>query len=1090
SYDYGDVIRKSLLFYEAQRSGKLPSDQQVTWRKDSALNDKGENAGDYVKFGFPMAYTITTLAWGAIDYANGYNKANALDGVRKAIKWGTDYFIKAHVSQSTLYGQVGEGQADHNSWGRPEDMTMARPAYKIDTSRPGSDLAAETAAALAAASIVFKNVDSSYSNTLLNHAKELFSFADSYRAKYSDSISDANSFYGSYSYEDELVWGAVWLYKATGDNSYLTRAEQLYDEFQLQYWDGGFGWNQITKNSKYTDKVKGWCDWMLYSQQKTPKGLVFVSEWGSLRSASNVVLICLEAASAGISPTEYRNFAKQQIDYMLGDGGRSYVVGFGNNPPTHAHHRASSCPDAPATCDWNTFSGTQPIAHVLYGALVGGPGANDDYQDVRNDAVHNEVACDYNAGFQHSELKFYCATLVIDELLSSITAGDFVKFGFPMAFTITTLAWGAIDYANGYNKANAMAEVRKAIKWGTDYFMKAHVHSTTFYGQVGQGQADHKYWGSDLAAETAAALAAASIVFASVDNTYHNNLLTHAKQLFSFADSYRGKYSDSISDGKNFYSSSGYEDELVWGAVWLYKATGDKTYLNKAEQLYSQFGMGTWNGDFGWDQKISGVEVLLSQITKNSKYTNKVKGYCDWMVNSQKKTPKGLVFLSEWGSLRSASNVAFICLEAASAGISSSTYRNFAKKQINYMLGDAGRSYVVGFGNNPPTHEHHRSRWSFVKQISPQAYKYKTWKPQAMIMGTSFGSHCSFMKHRVIYEFLSAFTAGDFVKFGFPMAYTITTLAWDAMAEVRKAIKWGTDYFMKAHVHSTTFYGSDLAAETAAALAAASIVFASVDNTYHNHLLTHAKQLFSFADSYRGKYSDSISDAKNFYSSSGYEDELVWGAVWLYKATGDKTYLNKAEQLYSQFGMESWNGNFGWDQKISGAEVLLSQITKNSKYTNKVKGYCDWMVNSQQKTPKGLVFVGDWGSLRSASNVAFICLEAASAGISSSTYRNFAKKQINYMLGDGGRSYVVGFGNNPPTHEHHRSSSCPDKPAACDWNTFSGGQANAHVLYGALVGGPGANDDYQDVRNDAQHNEVACDYNAGFQSALAALNSL
>nr|AXQ39837.1 beta-1,4-endoglucanase [Loboptera decipiens] len=421
AYDYGDVIRNSLLFYEAQRSGKLPSDQLVTWRKDSALNDKGQNgedltggyydAGDYVKFGFPMAYTITTLAWGAIDYADGYTKANAMDGVRKAIKWGTDYFLKAHVSQNTLYGQVGEGQVDHNSWGRPEDMTMERPAYKIDTSNPGSDLAAETAAAFAAASIVFKNVDSSYSNTLLNHAKELYNFADSYRGLYSDSISDAKNFYSSSGYEDELVWGAVWLYKATGDNSYLTKAEQLYDEFQLQYWNGNFGWDQkisgaemllsqITQNSKYTDKVKGWCDWMLYSQERTPKGLVFVSEWGSLRSAANVVFICLEAASSGISASEYRNFATQQIGYMLGDAGQSFVGGFGNNPPTHEHHRSSSCPDAPATCDWNTFSGTQPNAHVLNGALVGGPGINDDYQDVRNDAVHNEVACDYNAGFQ------------------------------------------------------------------------------------------------------------------------------------------------------------------------------------------------------------------------------------------------------------------------------------------------------------------------------------------------------------------------------------------------------------------------------------------------------------------------------------------------------------------------------------------------------------------------------------------------------------------------------------------------------------------------------------------------------------------
>jgi hypothetical protein len=40
----------------------------------------------------------------------------------------------------------------------------------------------------------------------------------------------------------------------------------------------------------------------------------------------------------------------------------------------------------------------------------------------------------------------------------------------------------------------------------------------------------------------------------------------------------------------------------------------------------------------------------------------------------------------------------------------------------------------------------------------------------------------------------------------------------------------------------------------------------------------------------------------------------------------------------------------------------------------------------------------------------------------------FIKNQMHYILGDTGRSYVVGFGNNPPNKPHHRSSSCPDMP--------------------------------------------------------------
>jgi len=63
----------------------------------------------------------------------------------------------------------------------------------------------------------------------------------------------------------------------------------------------------------------------------------------------------------------------------------SFVIGFGNNYPTHPHHRSSSCPDAPATCDWNNYNSPNPNPQLLYGALVGGPAAaNDQYIDVRS----------------------------------------------------------------------------------------------------------------------------------------------------------------------------------------------------------------------------------------------------------------------------------------------------------------------------------------------------------------------------------------------------------------------------------------------------------------------------------------------------------------------------------------------------------------------------------------------------------------------------------------------------------------------------------------------------------------------------------
>ena len=96
---------------------------------------------------------------------------------------------------SSCVWQVANGDIDHAWWGRPEEMPMSRPSYKITTSAPGSELAGETAAALAAASLVFRASDPTYADLLLGHARELYSFADQYRGLYHDSITDAAKFY-------------------------------------------------------------------------------------------------------------------------------------------------------------------------------------------------------------------------------------------------------------------------------------------------------------------------------------------------------------------------------------------------------------------------------------------------------------------------------------------------------------------------------------------------------------------------------------------------------------------------------------------------------------------------------------------------------------------------------------------------------------------------------------------------------------------------------------------------------------------------------------------------------------------------------
>lgn len=133
------------------------------------------DAGDNIKFGFPMAFTTTMLAWSIIDF--GRNMAGGeLGNAVRAVKWGTDYLLKATAHDGVVYVQVGDPLSDHNCWERPEDMDTSRMAYRIDANNPGSDVAGETAAALAAASIVFKSRDPAYSRLLLNRAIKVSPF--------------------------------------------------------------------------------------------------------------------------------------------------------------------------------------------------------------------------------------------------------------------------------------------------------------------------------------------------------------------------------------------------------------------------------------------------------------------------------------------------------------------------------------------------------------------------------------------------------------------------------------------------------------------------------------------------------------------------------------------------------------------------------------------------------------------------------------------------------------------------------------------------------------------------------------------------
>ena len=162
------------------------------------------DSGDNVKFGLPLAFTVTMLAWSVVEHERPLAAAGELRNALAAVRWGADYLARAHAADETLYVQVGDGDSDHSCWQRPEDMDTPRTSYSVDASRPGSDVAGETAAALAAASVAFRQFDPGFSAMLLGHAEQLFRFAKIHRGLYQNSVPEAAKFYPSRG--DEVIY--------------------------------------------------------------------------------------------------------------------------------------------------------------------------------------------------------------------------------------------------------------------------------------------------------------------------------------------------------------------------------------------------------------------------------------------------------------------------------------------------------------------------------------------------------------------------------------------------------------------------------------------------------------------------------------------------------------------------------------------------------------------------------------------------------------------------------------------------------------------------------------------------------------------
>lgn len=339
-------------------------------------------------------------------------------------------------------------------------------------------------------------------------------------------------------------------------------------------------------------------------------------------------------------------------------------------------------------------------------------------------------------------------------------------------------------------------------------------------------------------------------------------------------------------------------------------------------------------------------------------------------------------------------------------------------------------------------------------------------------------------------------------------------------------------------------------ANTAACLAINYLNFKDTDPDYADKCLDYAKALFAFAEENPKAIADTTQGPDAYYGSTKWEDDYCFAACWLYLITKEDAYLTTALKLLDYYASPSyvycwndmWNGvnillGVISDTYKSGktydsnpnnlCDLAMEYITLNEKspyldvdfWGMCAKGYCGYMEGKVGTiTPQGYFWLNTWGSCRynTAAQFTMLVYDKYTKGkdrwnwdghkpVADYTFTEWAKGQMEYILGKndityletsnkkdekgnpvasadashGPRCFLTGFDENSAAYPHHRAASgltkCEDK------------DQQLYVLFGALCGGPDAEDGHNDVTEDWIYNEVTIDYNAACPGAAAGL---
>ena len=334
------------------------------------------DAGDYGRYVVSGAKAVADVMLAYESYPDVFTdntgipeSGNGVPDILDEARYELEWLLKMQDGNGGVYHKVT--CANFPETVMPEEETEQLILSPISNCATG-----DFAAVMAMAARVYQDVDADFANTCLKAAEKAMSYLETSESD-EGFVNPEDIVTGEYpdvKDTDERFWANAELFKTTGETKY----EEGLAETNFASIQGGLGWDRVGfygayafltsdyTNQEYADSVMSKLEYtlegVLESEETDTYGCSVSTTypWGSNMTVANngMLLLMMDEINGN---DQYKDKAKEQLDYLLGNNTNSYcyLTGFGSLSPENTHHRPS-----------------QVLGVSMPGMLVGGPNSN------------------------------------------------------------------------------------------------------------------------------------------------------------------------------------------------------------------------------------------------------------------------------------------------------------------------------------------------------------------------------------------------------------------------------------------------------------------------------------------------------------------------------------------------------------------------------------------------------------------------------------------------------------------------------------------------------------------------------------------